>query len=750
MPSARSSASSKRDKDNSRGSTKRNYQACAPCRAAKLRCDLGNPDAPDSPPCRRCLRTHRQCVFNAIYGREELDTSSGQGYRTTGTSQTGLTSGQKRNGASSGNSHSEPRAGPSRIDTRSYSPSDTNTSPLNTMSAAHQSSDTFNENTSEAFRFARGEALENPADALRILRAAADVEDGPPGTNHVIRENDLQIDTDNARWDLWQPISMGILSAIEARLLLSFYQDRLNPCHPLVPPELFKPDNLGILLGEPLLLAVMIVTAARYFTSEDTHTCNTPQNYRLKDLRSRLMNWILHRMIFIAMGQNASIGIVEALLIMSEWPPEPSVLIDTGLLETLQGPNDWSSPCKLYDDVSWALTGMAVRVAQKLDLQDERTYLDKSQPDWMVTRRYRTWTNCLSADRHASVRLSRASLMQEMSTTWYRTISGIGYLTGDTTFPLPRVHLHHREILSVVELTHIIGLLQELLYISPEVTQELIKTARFESTLHRLKPELDSLWQRQVGDLASYSILDQDDEPFTADELRQVRWRMDHDYVKLYANSIAMRASQNRLLQRHKHKNRGDRVFQANVMQSSEGSFIIEAVDAAISLVKCGVAMERKGVLKYCPNRIFLRLVFASVFLMKAMSFGAVAPPEQDIVDLQYDLIKSLKAAAVVYQNHVASYLSTLLERVFPSIPTEPSRPSSDQLIEGPTLTDQSTLALFGFDTNLAADPLPQDQWTDMTGFGYDPSSIISDIEEMLAASTNPMPSFAMDMNGTS
>ncbi|WWC60242.1 uncharacterized protein I303_102808 [Kwoniella dejecticola CBS 10117] len=608
MPAERRSSTGLSGRFDSRAVPKRTYQACAPCRTAKLRCDLGNPDAPHDPPCRRCSRTHRECIFTPIYGREDLSRS--------------FNPPNINEGDAGPSTHAIPRqpeyTSPTSNFTDVYSTAAPTTSPLNAMAIPGANSNSqLGGDASEAFRFARGEALENPADALRILRAAADADDVPSVGSHK-KLSEASSTTQDARWERWQPVSKGLLSAEEARTLLRFYEDHMNPCHPIITPELFYPANLGVLLKEPILVAVMIAIAARY------HTFSTPPPFggiytdsRCKEIRGDLMRWILHRVSFIAMGQNATIGIVEALLILSEWPPEPATLIDTGLLDVPEDGMERSSPCKLYDDVSWALTGMAVRVAQRLDLQDERTYLDPTQPEWVVSRRYRTWTNCLSADRHASVRLSRASLMQEMSTSWYRTISGIGYLTGDTTFPLPKVHLHHREIFGVVELTHIIGLLQELLYVSPEVTQELIKTARFESTLHRLKPELDSLWQRQAGDLPSYPILDQSEEPFTPDELRQVRWRMDHDYVKLYANSIAMRASQNRLLQRHKHKNRQDRVFQANVIQSSEGSFIIEAVDAAISMVKCGVAMERKGVLKYCPTRVFLRVVFASVFLMK-------------------------------------------------------------------------------------------------------------------------------------
>ncbi|KAK4056570.1 zinc finger transcriptional activator [Microbotryomycetes sp. JL221] len=43
---------------------KRTYRACLPCRGRKLKCDLGDPDAPSEGPCRRCRREQRECVFS--------------------------------------------------------------------------------------------------------------------------------------------------------------------------------------------------------------------------------------------------------------------------------------------------------------------------------------------------------------------------------------------------------------------------------------------------------------------------------------------------------------------------------------------------------------------------------------------------------------------------------------------------------------------------------------------------------------
>lgn len=91
-----------------------------------------------------------------------------------------------------------------------------------------------------------------------------------------------------------------------------------------------------------------------------------------------------------------------------------------------------------------------------------------------------------------------------------------------------------------------------MLYATPDTTAELIKTGRYETTLHRLKPELDHTWENQMADLPTSSVFDSEGETFTEDELTEIRWRIEYDYVRLYGNSIAMRAAQDRLFRRHR------------------------------------------------------------------------------------------------------------------------------------------------------------------------------------------------------
>lgn len=141
---------------------------------------------------------------------------------------------------------------------------------------------------------------------------------------------------------------------------------------------------------------------------------------------------------------------------------------------------------------------------------------------------------------------------------------------------------------------------------------------------------------------------------------------------------------------------------------------------------------------------------------MKAVSLGAVGQPEQEIVDLQYQLIDSLRKASPD-DKHVSYHLSTLLSRVFPAIPTAATNKTAaqshaeNQVKEGADATEEvnnpfatmgnglSTLQWWGFDSNVGSNTHVEQGNLDwdtgvVSGFGYDPSSIVSDIEHMLAA----------------
>jgi len=135
-------------------------------------------------------------------------------------------------------------------------------------------------------------------------------------------------------------------------------------------------------------------------------------------------------------------------------------------------------------------------------------------------------------------------------------------------------------------------------------------------------------------------------------------------------------------------------------------------------------------------------------------------------VELQYHLITSLREASPD-NSHISHHLSTLLSRVFPSIPapiahtrsevrTNATETSYDRTSsQGNDLSDTlapnpfsaaSTLPWLGFDLPQVANGADGHalDWDTgiVSGFGYDPSSIISDIEQMLAATDDRLGGF--------
>lgn len=101
-------------------------------------------------------------------------------------------------------------------------------------------------------------------------------------------------------------------------------------------------------------------------------------------------------------------------------------------------------------------------------------------------------------------------------------------------------------------------------------------------------------------------------------DLQRVLWRIDHDYVRLYANAIAMRAAVSRLLRSGTFdapnpaaRARG-RVMAVTAIVSVEGVQMIEAVESALALLRHGVECHKRGVLRFCPGRTFQRIVSIS------------------------------------------------------------------------------------------------------------------------------------------
>ncbi|KLT42269.1 hypothetical protein CC85DRAFT_328331 [Cutaneotrichosporon oleaginosum] len=664
----------------------RTYRACTACRAAKLRCDLGPVDAPEDLPCRRCRRTGRKCEFTESYQRKRSRTDSAL------------------SGSAAPASGSTPRArfddAQPRYEERRTRPDD----PPPRLDLV-------------------GGNLETPADALRLLSSVSAQQ---PATSEAALAHTYDPALEGEVWNRWSPVREGLLTSGEAGALVGFYARNINPCHPVVSVELF--DDPSLLLQEPLLVGAITCTAARYADLGPSFDAREPSRARV--VQARIVEWLLGRIARLVMGSSSmrTIGTVEALLILSEWPPR-SMLVEDSVGDACP-----SSACKHQDDVAWTNVALAVRIAQEVGLHDETTYLPVNTSDWQTRRRVHVWIQCMSADQHIAGRLGRDSLIStKMATSWWDQFFLMSCERLDhRAQPIPRARPFWRQSRVNAEHAHVIAVCHQTLYPSPAVTADLIRTGRFQSFLDRLKPELDHLWTWATGGLDS----DADGAVRSPDQRRSVDinrifWRIDHDYVRLYANAIAMRAAVSRLLRGAPMPGQrtpgGERIMATTVIISVEGLQMIEAVDSAVALLEHGIECHRRGVLRFCPGRTFQRILFAAVFLMKALSHGAVAEKEPAVLDLQHQMLTCFREAAVD-DEHIAAEIARLLEKVFPALPTLP--PPTLPAMPLPADPELEQSSSFDLGVGLGSDAAPEEDV--FANWGFDPVLILNEMDAFI------------------
>lgn len=104
--------------------------------------------------------------------------------------------------------------------------------------------------------------------------------------------------------------------------------------------------------------------------------------------------------------------------------------------------------------------------------------------------------------------------------------------------------------------------------------------------------------------------------------------KIELDFVVLYANSLALRALQEKLRRRRRvctssssvaDTKANDLVYEYHsLLNLVEGPWILEALASARSIVDLTLTvLEERGVLRYCPSRVFPQILFATTFMYK-------------------------------------------------------------------------------------------------------------------------------------
>ncbi|KAI5478696.1 hypothetical protein MNV49_004723 [Pseudohyphozyma bogoriensis] len=679
---------------------RRAYKACVGCKSKKLKCDLGDTENPSDPPCARCRRANKECVFvESKYerGARGIGADASDARRMGAPVPASRVGGGGGGGAgasvyavpSYGNHLASTSASPPLHLASSISPHAHQHHPAAPSHHAHAfsrspspHSTTPNSPSSAPTNTLLTSTLHNPGDALRLLLGAAVVSDS---SEEGKAEGEGELTAEEC-WERWEPVREGVISAKEAATLLIYFETEMAPLYPLLCPQTFLPSHLPTLTTvDSLLLGAILTIAARH------------SPLLLTSLRLGLSNWICGLLIKLLNGSPKlrGVGGVEALLLLAEWPSlmeEEDYELGKG--EEGEGEDEvkaFLKPSNQYDSMSWSYIGFAVRLAQELGLHNDSIYpreSDGKARHWNQERNMRTWLFCYNADRHVSIRLGRNTVVQAYMTSewWEHTIE----LSGKEA-RRESGNFWTEEAMNQGYLAALMGTIQERLYPDKEITRHLLKSGQWEGFLRSLEQELKVIKRK------AQKMLQQD-------TIQSTLLHIEISYVHLYGCAIALRALQERL--KKKMKDPLSFYNAPSLLNLAEGPWTIDALAAAQSTLQLTVEiLEPKGFLRLCPSRIFQRILFAATFLYKALAVGVVEHGQSTLLTLLNQTIAALQRSSID-SVHIARVFSILLERIQDQChPTMMSEPHPH--VTSTTSTTAQDLAAMGVSAEPSSQTVP-------------------------------------------
>ncbi|RSL51506.1 hypothetical protein CEP54_011366 [Fusarium duplospermum] len=143
------------------------------------------------------------------------------------------------------------------------------------------------------------------------------------------------------------------------------------------------------------------------------------------------------------------------------------------------------------------------------------------------------------------------------------------------------------------------------------MARQIIRSGRYLTLLEHFNPLLDS-WYKEFTNLELPTIL----------EASKQLLLLEYYYATMYINSVGIQAFVERASRRD-----GQHMFMnTNSIHLSDYpqdlTFNDTVREASCNILTIAIQLGEGGYLKYCPVRPFVRLVIASVFLLKSLSLG--------------------------------------------------------------------------------------------------------------------------------
>ncbi|PVI08610.1 hypothetical protein DM02DRAFT_510378 [Periconia macrospinosa] len=677
---------------------KRAYKACINCRQRKAKCILdANPEGELKPPCQRCKREMRDCVFRSerswVKRRKPGEARDVEAITTENATST------KANGTGVTPPTSRPMPVPGYVASPIESPHNRRSESLLSPATLRRGSTSQPDLAHSVMRT----VVSSGNDALNLLFEAAHHRDAienqeqansqpyetpqsgssaygqdVPTSPFTFKAQPVQMSQPSPEilkvWTSCRFVQMGWFSAHEAVTYVDLFFKNCSPLSPILSDWYQYHENHWSLIAlDPFLCVAILMVSSRYNVLAGVGGASRGYfvHDRLWEQCQRFIMKIMLGQVKPSKAQSRTIGSIEALLLLSEWHPRAlhfPTAADGWDCELMIGANNTTSegekllegdsnssrwledviePAKRSDRMSWMLLGSALSLAQELGLFEDNANIEKDQisypnfsPEFLVLRRIRVRKLLYVFIEQLSWRLGCTSMIpQSLNHALMEKV------------PADSATAHVEQWQSFmtawVELTKLARSVSDTIYPSAATTRSLLRTGRYIGLLEHFQPLLTT-WRKKYLDPCKLKAGVHD------------MLTIEYQYVRIYTNSLGMQAVVERTLAETDPDGPQEEILPLN-LEPRDYDFIQEVVDGSCQILQKVVQLYDSGALRYSPVRIFLRITTSSIYLIKGLSLGSRNQKLQSSLDILDAAIRAMRSSTLD-DMHLASRYATLLD----------------------------------------------------------------------------------------
>ncbi|KAI5781697.1 hypothetical protein DFH27DRAFT_488263, partial [Peziza echinospora] len=675
---------------------KRSYQACLACRSRKVRCDLGNPDAPSAPPCARCRREGKECMFGgprASTKKKEKDKDDQEdrddhddNHDDDGNDGDDGAPPRKRSKSGSGGSSED-----ILVTARVHSTHDA-------LDLLFQAAERLGRNSPSRMQTESDEEVGEEEEKLRkesqetIMAESRRGSITPMPSPTILRTPGSVSGAETIAvalkaWSRFKYVSLNWLTALEAFQYINYFHAHLHPLSPILSPHFSLPSSqLDLISHEPILAMTILTIAARYCPLEGEKRrrglCLHDVFWRItQDFVGRL-GWGIDRgggskRRGKEMTGPRGLGTAEALLLWTEWhsrglhfPPSRDGLCAVKMEREeeeggVSGRSRWLEeviqPTTRSDQLCWMVLGTALTLTHELGIFD--TLPDESPA---AITKLTTNTSSTSAHDPSEPPPYRAARLRKLCYIYLLSLSTrLNWSSpldhNSTLLSIVRKNITetagfsrkwHKIMSLYLSLTLIVKTATDKLFLTKTRTREVVRSGEYVFLVQDLGRTLAS-WENNLSGLAAGAGAG------GGGIIPRLFWnvmRIEYCYVRIFVYSISLEAVCGE--DDDYDDDEEEELAKVAGQEQNDWEFIQRAFSSGLEMLEIVITITTIPWLRFAPVRIYVRVIFAAIFLLKATAL--MLSSSKTCLQTLGQTIEALRSCAVD-EVHLANRFSELL-----------------------------------------------------------------------------------------